>query len=168
MTSRQDKTNRWQFKLRELLAFMLIVALFLGYWRERSLHNEATARLDAVLPATRVVISSPESLSRFSTGANIAVGGRLYLPMAANCSRVQLELLPAAESQPIALLHVVPKQFGHGVNEFGDTFEQPLGLEPGAYVILVRCFDGDKEIATGTAVIHTVVTGSTEDTSGRD
>jgi len=159
MTSQHDKAKRWQFSLRELVALMLIVALFLGYWRELLLRRDATSRLDAVLSRTPVVIVAPQTLERWSTRADISVLGGVFLPVSVDCSDVKFELLPATESTPIAVISAKHNLMEHGVHQFVGTFTQPLGLEPGAYVIRVRCFDGDVEIATGTTVIHTVTVG---------
>jgi len=152
-----SKTKRWQFSLRELIALTLIVALALGYSRERMLHQHAADRLEDILSMPHAYIWSTEPMEKYSTRANIAVAGELFMRPRENI-RVRIQLIRAETNASVLETDAIVHTKDPGHYSFRGDLDYKGGLDPGTYLVAAKCFAADELITTGLGAIVAVDT----------
>jgi hypothetical protein len=151
-----------QFSLREVAGLMVIIALAIAYWQERTARQESQARLDSLLKGPRLYIRCDNPFQKYSSKTSgISTLGLWQIGKSGESlqdPKIKLQLIRSDTLQLVSEIEAQPTFVGKiDQFDFAATFQNgagELGLTPGAYIIRANCFEGEKLIVTGVTVLE--------------
>ena len=154
----KNALSQIKLSIRELLGLLAIVALAVTLWLTKVENSNLRQKLELLSPETHILLYSGNPLrEKYSTNSSIGVTGRLF--------PLSLEF----DSEPTVVGRLVNLETGKTITEtvepissnpqgkgFGFTLRPDSVLSPGCYIVEVRVFDGEQELAKTNVVKHVI------------